>query len=71
MILAGIDYSMRSPSVCIFTGTEKEAFTFERCRFHFLTDTKKYANFFLTKRLLRRDNQIMILNFNFNHIYLY
>lgn len=47
MIIAGIDYSMRSPSVCIFTGTEKEAFTFERCKFHFLTDTKKYAEFFL------------------------
>ena len=48
MIIAGIDYSMRSPSICIFTGTEKESFTFERCKFHFLTDTKKYANFFLT-----------------------
>ena len=47
MILAGIDYSMRSPSICIFTGTEKEAFTFERCKFHFLTDRKKYADFFL------------------------
>jgi len=47
MIIAGIDYSMRSPSICIFTGTEKESFTFERCKFHFLTDTKKYADFFL------------------------
>ena len=47
MIIAGIDYSMRSPSICIFTGTEKEAFTFERCKFYFLTDTKKYAEFFL------------------------
>jgi len=48
MIIAGIDYSMRSPSICVFTGTEKEAFTFERCKFYFLTETKKYAEFFLT-----------------------
>ena len=26
---------------------EDEAFTFNRCTFHFLTDTKKYAKFFL------------------------
>ena len=48
MILAGIDYSMRSPSICVFAGMERESFTFERCRFYFLTDTKKYADYFLT-----------------------
>ena len=47
MIIAGIDYSLRSPCICVFTGMEKEEFTFERCTFHFLTDTKKYATFFL------------------------
>ena len=47
MIIAGIDYSMRSPSICVFTGKESEAFTFDRCRFYFLTDTQKYAKFFL------------------------
>ena len=47
MIIAGIDYSMRSPSVCVFTGKETEAFTFDRCKFYFLTDTQKYAKFFL------------------------
>lgn len=47
MIIAGIDYSLRSPCICVFTGTEKEAFIFDRCTFHFLTDTKKYAKFFL------------------------
>jgi hypothetical protein len=47
MIIAGIDYSMRSPCICVFTGTTKEAFTFNRCKFYFLTDTKKYAEFFL------------------------
>ena len=47
MIIAGIDYSMRSPSICVFTGTETESFCFERCKFYFLTDTQKYAKFFL------------------------
>jgi len=47
MIIAGIDYSMRSPSVCVFNGSHKESFTFEKCTFYFLTDTKRYANFFL------------------------
>tara|TARA_Y100000310_G_C20457454_1_gene703730 strand:+ start:233 stop:802 length:570 start_codon:yes stop_codon:yes gene_type:complete len=47
MIIAGIDYSMRSPSICTFAGTERESFTYDRCKFFFLTDTKKYANFFL------------------------
>ena len=47
MIIAGIDYSMRSPSICVFTGKEDVAFSFERCKFHFLTDTQKYAEFFL------------------------
>jgi len=47
MIIAGIDYSIRTPSICIFAAKEKEAFTFNRCRFYFLTDTKKYADYFL------------------------
>jgi hypothetical protein len=47
MIIAGIDYSIRTPAVCVFAAKENEAFTFSRCRFYFLTDTKKYADFFL------------------------
>jgi len=47
MIIAGIDYSIRTPAICVFAAKEKEAFTFQRCRFYFLTDTKKYADFFL------------------------
>ena len=47
MIIAGIDYSLRSPCVCVFSSTEDESFAFEKCTFHFLTDTKKYATFFL------------------------
>ena len=38
---------MRSPCICVFTGTENEVFTFDRCKFYFLTDTRKYAKFFL------------------------
>ena len=46
-VIAGIDYSMRSPCICVFVGTQKESFSFDRCTFYYLTDTKKYANFFL------------------------
>ncbi len=48
MIIAGIDYSLRSPCICVFAGEADEAFSFNRCSFHFLTDTKKYATFFLS-----------------------
>tara|TARA_Y100001938_G_scaffold142289_1_gene213274 strand:+ start:422 stop:985 length:564 start_codon:yes stop_codon:yes gene_type:complete len=47
MIIAGIDYSMRGPSICIYAGTEKDSFSFERCRIFYLTDVKKYANYYL------------------------
>jgi len=47
MIIAGIDYSMTSPSICIFVGEERDAFCFNKCTFHFLTDTDKYATYFL------------------------
>ena len=47
MIIAGIDYSMTSPSICIFVGEERDAFCFSKCTFHFLTDTDKYATYFL------------------------
>jgi hypothetical protein len=44
MIIAGIDYSLNGPSICIFD-TLKD-FKFENCSFYFLTDTKKYATTF-------------------------
>ena len=47
MIIAGIDYSLRSPCVCVFAEMGDEVFSFDSCTFHFLTDTKKYAKFFL------------------------
>ena len=41
MTIAGIDYSLNGPAICVFNG--KNDFTFEKCQFYFLTDTKKYA----------------------------
>ena len=53
MIIAGIDYSLRGPSICIFhgidayTGEKVKEFSFQNCSFFFLTDVKKYANTFM------------------------
>ena len=47
MIIAGIDYSMTSPCICIFSFKDaSEPFDFTRCRIEYLTDTKKYQNTF-------------------------
>lgn len=43
MIIAGIDYSLCGPSICVFNG---EKFSFKNCTFYFLTDTKKLATYF-------------------------
>lgn len=45
MIIAGIDYSLNGPAICVFNGNNH--FIFEKCEFYFLTDTKKYAKTFL------------------------
>jgi Holliday junction resolvasome RuvABC endonuclease subunit len=49
MIVAGIDYSMTSPAMCVFdTGDNNDgtdyfkSFTFSDCNFYFLTSLKKY-----------------------------
>jgi Holliday junction resolvasome RuvABC endonuclease subunit len=39
MIVAGIDYSLTSPAICIFKGHE---FKLKECRFSFLTFEQKY-----------------------------
>ena len=45
MILAGIDYSLNGPAICVFnTGYN---FEFANCNFYFLSDIKKYSNIFL------------------------
>lgn len=42
-IVAGIDLSLTSPSICIFSGTE---FNFNKCHFYFLTSTNKLGKFY-------------------------
>ena len=43
MIIAGIDYSLCGPAVCLFNGTHADVFSYSNCSFHFLTDSKKQA----------------------------
>jgi Holliday junction resolvasome RuvABC endonuclease subunit len=45
MIIAGVDYSLRGPSICIYNGDAKK-FSYKNCSFYFLTDTKKFATYF-------------------------
>jgi len=44
MIIAGIDYSLNGPAVCIFDG--KKDFSFQNCKLYFLTNVRKYSNTF-------------------------
>lgn len=44
MLIAGIDYSLNGPAVCVFNG---DNFTFNKCNIYFLTDVKKYAKTFI------------------------
>ena len=41
MLIAGIDYSLCGPCVCVFNGT---LFSFKHCTFYYLTDIKKYTD---------------------------
>jgi Holliday junction resolvasome RuvABC endonuclease subunit len=45
MIIAGIDYSLNGPAICVFNTSYR--FEFSSCNFYFLTDTKKYATKFM------------------------
>ena len=38
-VVVGIDYSMSSPSICVHVGDE---WSFDSCKFYFLTSKKKY-----------------------------
>lgn len=48
MALAGIDYSLCGPCVCVFDGTEDDKFNIKRCAFYYLTSVKKQAKVFGT-----------------------
>ena len=56
MIIAGIDYSLRGPAVCIYN-SENGAFSFKNCSFYFLTNTQKYATMFNDNIFGERFNQ--------------
>ena len=47
MVIAGIDYSLRGPAVCVWKGDATTPFEFKHCKFYYLTDTKKYAKTFI------------------------
>jgi len=46
MILAGIDYSLRGPCICIFNGRLRDPFVVDKCSFYYLTTVKKNAEVF-------------------------
>jgi hypothetical protein len=43
MAIAGIDYSLRCPAICVFTGEQNDMFTYDKCLFYFLSDVRKHA----------------------------
>lgn len=53
MKIAGIDYSMTCPCVCVFTGVK---FNITSCKFHYLTDKKKYIGSFYHDRIIGHEN---------------
>jgi len=45
MLIAGIDYSLNGPAICVFNG---DTFSFSKCNVYYLTDTQKYCKTFLS-----------------------
>lgn len=43
MIIAGIDYSLTSPAICVHEGSE---WNYDRCSFYYLVQKEKYLNSF-------------------------
>ena len=41
MNIAGIDYSLRGPAICVFAGGDNKQFSFKNCVFYFLSDIKR------------------------------
>jgi len=46
MIIAGVDYSLTSPSICIYNSASGK-FIFEHCMIYFLSDVKKMHTLFI------------------------
>ena len=49
VVIAGVDYSLRGPAICIWTGDEVREFTYKDCQFYFLTDVKSKAKVYETR----------------------
>ena len=49
-ILLGFDFSITGPSLCIHESND-DSFSFNNCRFIYITKTKKYADIFLNGQL--------------------
>jgi len=47
MNLAGIDYSLRGPAICVFAGGDNKQFSFKNCVFYFLSDIKRHHRMYL------------------------
>lgn len=52
-VIAGIDYSMNCPSICVHKAEDsnKEVFSIDNCTFYFLTPVQKYANSYLNMKI--------------------
>ena len=46
MIVAGIDYSLNGPCVCVYQSREGKKFDFKQCSFYYLTNIKSLADVF-------------------------
>jgi len=45
MVIAGIDYSLCGPAVCLYNGEDDAAFSIKNCSFFFLTENKRQSEF--------------------------
>lgn len=45
MIIAGIDYSLRGPAICLYKPVEGKKFSHENCSFYYLTDNKRQSQY--------------------------
>ena len=49
MILAGIDYSLRGPAICLFKPEQGKSFCYANCSFYFLPDNKRQSEIINTR----------------------
>jgi len=49
LIVAGVDYSLNGPAICLYKPVEGKKFSHENCSFYFLTDNKRQSQFSSTQ----------------------